>query len=102
MESKFPLASNEPFLGSDVPVELDLGRDSSRALGFFKWIPYKAIGQFAGTLDYALIVTASIVAGAAYHSLILQGAIPDLMPYLAAGNLVAAIFVLGFHVPRAL
>ena len=96
MESKFPLASNEPFLGSDAPVELDLGRDRSRASGFFKWIPYKAIGQFTGTLDYVLIVTASIVAGAAYHSLILWGDIPDLMPYLAAGNLVAAIFIFGF------
>ena len=96
MEIEFPIASNEPFLGSDAPVGLDLGRDRSRALGFFKWIPYKSIGQFAGTLDYVLIVTASIVAGAAYHSLVLWGDIPDLMPYLAAGNLVAAIFVLGF------
>jgi Undecaprenyl-phosphate glucose phosphotransferase len=96
MEAEFPVAPNEPFLGSDAPVGLDLGRDRSRASGFFKWIPYKTIGQFTGTLDYALIVTASIVAGAGYHSLILRGDIPDLMPYLAAGNLVAAIFVFGF------
>jgi Undecaprenyl-phosphate glucose phosphotransferase len=96
MESKFPLASNEPFLGSDVLVGLDLGRDSCRASGFFKWIPYKAIGQFAAMLDYVLIVAASIAAGAGYHALILRGDIPDLMPYLAAGNLVAAIFIFGF------
>ena len=102
METEFPVASNEPFLGSETPVRLDLGRDRSRASGFFRWIPYKAIGQFTGTLDYALIVTASIVAGAGYHALILRGDVPDLMPYLAAGNLVAALFVFGLHVPGQL
>lgn len=95
MGNEFPVAPDEPFLGSQAPVRLDLGRDSSRRSGFFRWIPYKVIGQFTGTLDYTLIVTASIVAGAAYHSLILQGDIPDLMPYLAAGNIVAALFVFG-------
>src|SRR5262245_24672824 len=93
METEFPVAPNEPFLHSDALVRLDLER--SRASGFFKWIPYKAIGQLTGALDYVLIVTASIVAGAGYHALILGGDIPNLMPYLAAGNLVAAIFVFG-------
>jgi undecaprenyl-phosphate galactose phosphotransferase/putative colanic acid biosynthesis UDP-glucose lipid carrier transferase len=95
METEFPLASNEPLLGSDAPVRLDLGLDMVQASGLFRWIPYKSIGQFIGALDYALIVSASVVAGAGYHALILRGDIPHLMPYLAAGNLVAAIFVLG-------
>jgi undecaprenyl-phosphate galactose phosphotransferase/putative colanic acid biosynthesis UDP-glucose lipid carrier transferase len=96
MDTEFTAASREPFLGSDASVGLDLGCGRSRVWSFFKWIPYKAIGQFTGTLDYALIVSASVAAGAAYHSLILQGDIPDLMPYLASGNLVAAIFIFGF------
>ena len=62
---------------------------------FVGWIHYKAIGQLTGALDYPLIVTASIVAGAGYHSIILRGDVPDLMPYVAAGNIVAALFVLG-------
>jgi undecaprenyl-phosphate galactose phosphotransferase/putative colanic acid biosynthesis UDP-glucose lipid carrier transferase len=93
MQTEFPVASNEPFLGSNA-ASLNLG--SSRATGFFSWIPYKAIGQFTGTLDYVLIVTVSLLAGATYHALVLGGVIPDLMPYLAAGNLVAAIFTFGF------
>jgi Undecaprenyl-phosphate glucose phosphotransferase len=95
MGNEFPVAPDEPFPGSQTTVRLDLGRDRSRTSGFFRWIPYKGIGQFTGTLDYVLIVTASIVAGAAYHALILQGDVPDLMPYLAAGNIVAALFVFG-------
>src|SRR4029079_12233483 len=94
MGNEFPVVPDEPFLGSHA-VRLDLRRDRSRTSGFFRWIPYKAIGQFTGTLDYVLIVTASIAAGAAYHALILQGDIPNLMPYLAAGNIVAALFVFG-------
>jgi undecaprenyl-phosphate galactose phosphotransferase/putative colanic acid biosynthesis UDP-glucose lipid carrier transferase len=96
MDTEFPFESSEPFLDSDTHPALDRGRDRSRASGFLKWIPYKAIGQFTGALDYALIVIASVLAGAGYHALILRGDIPDLMPYLAAGNLVAAIFVFGF------
>ncbi len=95
MESEFPVASNEPFLGSDAPVRLDLGLEMVPASGLFRWLPYKAIGQFTAALDYGMIVTASVVAGAGYHAFILRGDIPDLMPYLAAGNLVAAIFIFG-------
>lgn len=61
----------------------------------FGWIPYKSIARLAALLDYALIVITSTLAGFAYHSLILRGDVPNLMPYLAAGNLVAALFVFG-------
>ena len=46
-------------------------------------------------LDYALIVATSAVAGLVYHSIILQTDVPNLMPYVAAGNIVAALFVFG-------
>ena len=94
MGTEYNIAPDEPFLRSQTPIR-ELGLDQSRTSGFFRWIPYRTIGQFTATLDYALIVIASVVAGAAYHSLILQGDIPDLMPYLAAGNIVAALFVFG-------
>ena len=96
MGNQFPIAPDEPLLGSQTRSQLSLARNGSRAWSFFSWIPYKAIGQFIGTLDYVLIVAGSIAAGAGYHFLILRGDVPDLMPYLAAGNLVAALFVFGF------
>ena len=71
--------------GLQTPEQLDLGQDRSRASGFFGWVHYKAIGRLTGTLDYVLIVTASIVAGVGYHSVILQGDVPNLMPYVGAG-----------------
>src|SRR5262245_58218699 len=95
MESEFPVASNEPFLSSGASVRLDVGLERVRASGLFRWLPYKAIGQFTAALDYMLIVAASVFAGVGYHALILRGDIPELMPYLAAGNLVAAIFIFG-------
>ena len=95
MGNEFPVAPDEPFLGSQTPVQIDLGQDRSRTSRFVGWIHYKAIGRLTGTLDYVLIVMASIVAGVGYHSVILQGDVPDLMPYVAAGNIVAALFVLG-------
>ena len=95
MGKEFPVAGGTPFPGFANPGQLDLGQDKSRTSRFFGWIHYKAIGQLTGTLDYVLIVTASIVAGVGYHSIILQGDVPDLMPYVAAGNIVAALFVLG-------
>ena len=99
MGNEFPAAPDEPFLGSQA-VRLDLGRDRSRISGFFRWIPYKAIGHFTGTLDYVLIVTASIVAGVGYHSAHPSGDIPNLMPYVGAANIVAALFVLGAALPE--
>ena len=42
-----------------------------------------------------MIVAACVVAGNAYHALILGGDIPDLMQYVGAGNIVAALFVCG-------
>jgi undecaprenyl-phosphate galactose phosphotransferase/putative colanic acid biosynthesis UDP-glucose lipid carrier transferase len=46
-------------------------------------------------LDYVLIVTASIVVGGGYSSVILKEDIPNLMPYVGAANIVAALFILG-------
>ena len=95
MGKEFPVASGTPFLGSQIPGQFDLGQDRSRTSRFFGWIHYKAIGQLTGALDYALIVTASIVAGVGYHSVILQGDVPNVMPSAGAGNIVAALFILG-------
>ena len=67
--------------------------DPPIAIGF--QFHYKVIGHLTATLDYVLIVTASIVAGVGYHSVILQGDVPNLMPYVGAANIVAALFVLG-------
>ena len=92
---EFPVVPGTHFVDSQTLGQLDLGQDRSRTSRFLGWIHYKAIGQLTGTLDYALIVTASIVAGVVYHSVILHGDIPDLMPYVGAGNIVAALFILG-------
>ena len=81
------------FAGSQTPGQADPGRKTEAWVGL-RWIHYKAIGQLTGVLDYILIVTASMAAGAGYHSLLL-GAVPDLSPYVGAGNIVAALFVLG-------
>ena len=95
MGKESPVAPGTPFLGLQTPGQLDLGQVRSRTSRFFGWIHYKAIGHLTGTLDYALILTASIVAGVGYHWVILQGDVPNLMPYVGAGNIVAALFVLG-------
>jgi undecaprenyl-phosphate galactose phosphotransferase/putative colanic acid biosynthesis UDP-glucose lipid carrier transferase len=95
MGKEFPVAGGTPFLVAQTPGHQDRHLNKSRAFRSFGWIHYNAIGQLTGTLDYALIVCASIVAGIGYHSVILEGAVPDLMPYIGAGNIVAALFVLG-------
>lgn len=91
MRKEIPVSGGVAFYG--VPGQVDptdflVSRGSA-------WIRYKAIGQLTGALDYALIVAACIVAGIGYHSLVLGGAVPDLMQYVAAGNIVAALFVFG-------
>ena len=58
-------------------------------------IRYKSIGQITAALDYFLIVAACIVAGIGYHYLALGGGLPAVMQYVAAGNIVAALFVFG-------
>ena len=95
MGKEFPVPGGAPFLGPQAPEQLDLGFNDAQASRVFAWIRYQSIGRFTGMLDYALIVCASILAGVGYHSLILRGDIPDLMPYLAAGNMVAGLYVLG-------
>jgi hypothetical protein len=95
MVKALQVAQDTPFLGSRASEPIDLGRDEVRKSRLFGWVRYRVIGRLAATLDYALIVLASIVAGVVYHSAILQGDVPDLMPYVAAGNIVAALFVFG-------
>jgi undecaprenyl-phosphate galactose phosphotransferase/putative colanic acid biosynthesis UDP-glucose lipid carrier transferase len=95
MGKEFPVAGGTPFLGPQTPGQIDRGLNETQVSRFFGWIHYKAIGQLTGTLDYALIVCASIVAGIGYHSIILRGNVPNLLPYIGAGNIVAALFVLG-------
>ena len=95
MGKEFPVAEGTPFLGLQSPGQFDLRQGRARASRFVGWIHYKAVGRLTGTLDYALIVMASIVAGVGYHAVVLQGDVPNLMPYVAAGNIVAALFVLG-------
>ena len=92
---EFPVPGGTPFLGLQSPGQIDLAEDRSQTSRFFGWVHYKAVGTLTAAFDYALIVTASIVAGVGYHAVILQGDVPDLMPYVAAGNIVAALFVLG-------
>jgi undecaprenyl-phosphate galactose phosphotransferase/putative colanic acid biosynthesis UDP-glucose lipid carrier transferase len=87
------LPGSTPFLGSEIPRQVD--RNDSLVSRVGAWIPYKAIGQLTGALDYLVIVAACVVAGVAYHSLILGGEVPDLMQYVGAGNIVAALFVFG-------
>jgi undecaprenyl-phosphate galactose phosphotransferase/putative colanic acid biosynthesis UDP-glucose lipid carrier transferase len=91
MRKELPGSGSAAFYGAPGqvdPTEFLVSRGSA-------WIPYKAIGQLTGALDYVLIVAACIVAGIGYHSLILGGTVPDLMQYVAAGNIVAALFVFG-------
>lgn len=95
MEKAFQVAGSTPFLGSRVPEPIHLGQDDVRRSRLFGWVRYRVVGRLAATLDYALIVLASIVAGVVYHWAILQGDVPNLMPYVAAGNIVAALFVFG-------
>ena len=92
MEKDVSVIGRGDFAGSRMPA--DPGRKAEAALGF-RWIHYKAIGQLTGALDYVLIVTASVAAGAGYHYILLRANIPDLSPYVGAGNIVAALFVLG-------
>ena len=95
MGKEVSVAGGIPFLGPQTPGQIDLGPNEVQVSRFFGWVHYKTIGQLTGTLDYAMIVCASIVAGISYHSIILGGDVPDLMPYIGSGNIVAALFVLG-------
>ena len=77
MGKEFPVAEGTPFAGVQTSGHLDLRQDRSRAPRFFGHLHYKAIGPTTGTLDYLLIVMASILAGVTYHSVILQGDVPE-------------------------
>jgi len=95
MGKQFPVLGGTPFLGPPAPEQIELGLSDSRAARFFAWIHYQSVGRLAGILDYVLIVCASILAGAGYHTFILRGDVPNLLPYIAAGNIVAGLYILG-------
>jgi undecaprenyl-phosphate galactose phosphotransferase/putative colanic acid biosynthesis UDP-glucose lipid carrier transferase len=95
MGKEFPVPDGTSLLGLQSPGHLELRQDRSRTSRLFGWIHYKTIGHLAAAVDYALIVTAGILAGVGYHFLILHGDVPNLVLYVAAGNIVAALFVLG-------
>ena len=94
MRKEFPFSGGAPFLGSQTPgqVERQVKPRYRESLDGFAT---KRSGTSPELLDYVLILTACIAAGVGYHSLILRGSVPDLMQYVAAGNIVAALFVLG-------
>ncbi len=90
-------SADAPLLRPKTPGQLDHGQSEAQVSRAFGWIHYKTIGYLTGTLDYALIVTACMAAGIGYHSLVLgeRGGVSSLMQYVGAGNIVAALFVLG-------
>lgn len=95
MRHELPFTDGARLVGSPTHGEAERGPDAIGRSGVFGFIRYKTVGQLTGALDYVLILTACIAAGAGYHSLILQGNVPDLTPYVGLGNIVAALFVLG-------
>jgi Undecaprenyl-phosphate glucose phosphotransferase len=95
MRHEFPFSSGAPFVDPRTSGQVDRGPREVRASRSFGWIRYKAIGRLTGAFDYLLILTTCIAAGVGYHSLILRGSVPDLMPYVGAGNIVAALFIFG-------
>ena len=94
MRNESPYFGGAPFVGSQSPeIERTAGaRRMARSIG---WASYKTVGYLTGTLDYALILIACIASGVAYHGLVLGGSVPDFMQYVGAGNMVAALFILG-------
>jgi CoA-binding domain len=95
MAKEFPVAGGTAFQGLQTPGQVDPRQDRSLTLRSFGRIHCKTIGHLTGSLDYVLIVVGSIIVGVGYHSVILQVDVPNLMPYVGGGNIVAALFVLG-------
>jgi undecaprenyl-phosphate galactose phosphotransferase/putative colanic acid biosynthesis UDP-glucose lipid carrier transferase len=95
MRHEFPFSGGAPVLGSHTPARVDVSRNEAQASRILGWIRYKTVGHLIGILDYVLIVTACVAAGVSYHSLVLWGNVPNLMPYAGAGSIVAALFILG-------
>src|SRR5262245_61299724 len=94
MGKEFPVASGIAFQGLQTPRQLHLRQDRSLTSRLFGQIHYKVIGRLTAMLDYVLIVTASIMVGLGNYS-VEEHVLPNLMPYLGAGNIVAALFILG-------
>jgi Undecaprenyl-phosphate glucose phosphotransferase len=95
MRNEFPLPGGVPASCSRVGAPIDLRRTEVQVSRAFGWIRYKTVGHLTGIVDYLLIVSACVAAGIGYHAVILWGSVPNLMPYVGAGNIVAALFILG-------
>ena len=100
MGREFPVAGGTAFQGLQTPGQLDLRQDRSLTSRLFGRIHYKVIGHLTAMLDYVLIVLASLVVGVGYYSVyysvvLEEHILSNLMPYLGAGNIVAALFILG-------
>ncbi|MGE3528033.1 MAG: undecaprenyl-phosphate glucose phosphotransferase [Methyloceanibacter sp.] len=95
MRNELPLSDGARLLGSPTRGEIGRGDEARGRSRLFGFIRYRTIGRLTGALDYVLILAACIAAGVGYHALVLRGDIPDLMPYVGLGNIVAALFVLG-------
>ncbi|MGD9501616.1 MAG: hypothetical protein AB7V40_03915, partial [Methyloceanibacter sp.] len=94
MRNELPLSDGARLLGSPTRGEIGRGDEARGRSRLFGFIRYRTIGRLTGALDYVLILAACIAAGVGYHALVLRGDIPDLMPYVGLGNIVAALFVL--------
>jgi Undecaprenyl-phosphate glucose phosphotransferase len=92
MAKEFPAAGGTPC--QDLLTSGQLGQRQDRFRTFFELIHYKVIGLFTATLDYVLIVMASMIAGVGYHSVILRVDLQYPMAYVGVANIVAALFVL--------
>jgi Undecaprenyl-phosphate glucose phosphotransferase len=95
MGKEFPVPGTIPLPSHQISGhDRDLGA-ANKAYRLFGWVHYKTIGQLTGALDYALVVVTMAAAGFGYHWGILKGDVPNLTSYLAAGNIVAFLFVFG-------
>ena len=80
-------------LQSHSSLRLPVAAPSLRVRPFPALISYRNIGAFVALLDFILIVTASLVAGVTYHSILL-GQLGDTEAFTGIGANAALLFVL--------
>ena len=92
MSEELPVLGGTPFKGLLTHGQLGQGQDKFRT--FVERIHYKVVGCLTAALDYVLIVTASIVPESPLFNHPSSGC-SNLMAYVGAANIVAALFILG-------
>jgi len=75
-----------PPAGRVVDAAAPAGRDS-------RFVSYRTVGLFTAAADYLIVVMASVLAGIAYHALVLDS-FADIGALAAIGNNSALVFVL--------